>query len=298
MTNRLKRVTDLFTEGRVVELGKDPQGLPVLVWVHKLNSFEEDTVRADALAGRQIRMVELRDNPTDGELCAVRLQLESMTEAALINNLLDRHNAEDHSEAIDDVESLPKWQDRIDLVRRSAEILADSEENPKSAKAKAVKKAVEEYNQDIEAHVKAKRERRQDVLRGEPREKLIEENMDATLEMLTMRAFFIERQITEIWLALRDCQALLGESGEYDHSECTHKRLLDDRSEVRALPQEILTAVTTTINALSVPDREAGNSEGPSSSSDSSAPQKSAEDSKPSSPEETPGEPVAISSSP
>jgi hypothetical protein len=57
--DRLRRVTDLFVEGRTLYLGNDDENKPVLVWVNKLNSFEVEESRRDAVSARGLRLLEL-----------------------------------------------------------------------------------------------------------------------------------------------------------------------------------------------------------------------------------------------
>ncbi len=92
--------------------------------------------------------------------------------------------------------------------------------------------------------------------------------------------------MTEIWLALRDCDATETEES-WDHAKCgAHQsQFLDVRKEVITLPEAIIEQVVDVLERLTVPDGEAGNLDAPSVFSGSWGQQKSEAASNPSTPE-------------
>ena len=107
-----------------------------------------------------------------------------------------------------------------------------------------------------------------------------------------------ERRVTELYYAIRVCEASR-DGMAYDHTRCDHRqRALDSRDQVRSLPEQVLVKVIEALDQLNVPQREAGNSDAPVSSSASSEQPNVPEASTPSTQEETSNESPTTSVSP
>ena len=119
------------------------------------------------------------------------------------------------------------------------------------------------------------------------RDELTREFLERWRQRISLDEFMEERRVTELYYALRVCQATR-DGGTYDHTPCDHRqRALAAREQVRGLPEQVLTKAIEAIDGLNVTPREAGNSVAPVSSSAPSEQPNVPEDSTPSIPEAT-----------
>jgi hypothetical protein len=270
---RLTRVTDLFVEGSELDLGQDETGTPVVVWVKKLNSFEDSEARKDGMAARAARILALKaeDNPDHVNLLD---QIERQGDDWLRDQVVDSTYEEDYLRAVDDVDSDPEWYPRLDELRRMDVILSEGgvpEGDPRWAE---LTKANEEYVAAIGKALSERQGARREEVERLPREELVDRFTEAWRERKAADDWIEAKQITEVFFALRDCQATPFDEGKWDHKTCNHgRKLLESREQVRDLPQEMLQKVVAKIRMITFTEREAGNSDAPMTSSGSSEPQ-------------------------
>jgi hypothetical protein len=282
--DRLSRITDLFLEGREMDFGTDADGKPIVVWVGKLNSFEEEEARRDGSAARSLRMLALNDdNP---EVREAREELSELVREELIQVIAAQNFDEDYLLAVDDVESDEEWKEKLSAMRMSL-LLPDSEVPEDDPRHKQAYELNQEYLQAInDAATKRQAERQADC-----QMKDLDELQDLFVKNWKTRVglseFFAEQRVTQLFYSLRDCQAMNEGDGKYDHSRCKHTRLLSERSQVRSLPEEVLEKGIAMLQEITVDRRTAGNSDVPMSSSESSEQPKQAEESTPSIPKVT-----------
>jgi hypothetical protein len=299
VNGRLKRVTDLFVEGTELYLGDDESG-PIVIWINKLNSFEVEDVRRDALVRRGERLAELgqEDSP---ERRGVLAEMALWSDEKLIDEYLDTRSDERYLQALDDLAVDPKWRDLLDRLER-APALHDAEGVPEDdPRREALKKDNALYEKKILAAVKKLEDQARKDLEDSDRKDIEKSFLEQWRQHQTLNEFMQARRHAELFYVMRQCKAIQGELRDlgpdlegggwhWDHSPCDHtQRYLDDRREVRDLPDRVITRVIEAIDDLRITDREAGNSVAPRSSSESleqsSAPEVP---STPSSPEETP----------
>jgi hypothetical protein len=294
MFDRLRRVTDLFVEGTEMYLGDDDRGEPVVVWVNKLNSFEVEEARRDAVAARGLRLLELEkeDNP---ERQAMMLQVHRWDEGRLKKARVDQVSDELYMAAISDLEADEEWADNIATLRRLPTLLRD-ENAPKDDKRWA---QFDELNQEYLSVLQDRLSKLQDEKTREfdqlDRETLVDDFMESWRSRLSLDEFMQEKRRTELFFALRDCKAsrVKFDGGErWEHQGCDHTvRLMESRGQVSSLPEGIIERAMDVMDGVTVPQREAGNSDAPASSSASSEQPSEEGASVPSIREETP--PVA-----
>lgn len=289
--DRLRRVTDLFVEGTELFLGMDDEQKPVIVWVNKLNSFEVEEARRDGVAARGLRQVELQKAESP-ERAAIMARIDKWSDEELAQNRVAQIADEIWLQVINDLEADEEWAEKVAMVRRMPQLLADAnapEDDPR-------RKELEELNLAYLEEVRVRNERSQreklEEFKGEDREKLVEAFVEQWEARVSLEEFMAERRITELFMALRDCQAEEipdGQGGRrWNHARCDHtQRLLDTRSQVKTLPEGVLDKASEVLEGLTVPQRESGNSVAPESSSESSERPSGAEDSTPSSQGET-----------
>ena len=283
--DRLRRVTDLFVRGKEIYLGDDETGTPILVWVSKPNQFERSEARKDGLFGKQKRLMMLA---LDSEEClAVRDEGEQLSDEELVEALLSPKQSELILLARDDVEADENWHDRLELLERWNSL---TQEQGSEVSPEENERFIEISTQYIDAINEAMKVRARDFrqeLASEPRDDLIDKYVETYRQNQALAAFQTEAQLTELYFALRDCEATERLGDGWDHSKCKHPRLAPSRADVRNLGDVLLDRARSVLIEISVSEREAGNSDAPASSSASSERPKQQEESTPSTPSGT-----------
>lgn len=269
--SRVKRIMDLFTEGKECRLGEDEMGTAVLVWVNKPNSFEEDEAIKDGRAARSVKLTEL-DRDDNADVVNLRDVVKGLSDDELADQIAASNLEDDYLLAMDDVDSDEKWREKNDYLTRGGQLLIDQGIPDDDPRWEDLNKTTQEYTQAISEAIDKRQAQRKADLKQLSREENIESYEAAYKHRIAMDDFIGEKRITELFYALRDCQAIKQmENGRWDHSNCDHSvRLLDDRSEVRQLPEQLLQAASATLNELMVDMRAVGNSPAPQTSSGSS----------------------------
>lgn len=280
---RLHRVTELFVSGKEIVLSQDGPSGPILVWVNKLNAFQRSDAQRDGGAGQSRRIAALGDDSED--IALLRKRLADYTEERLVDSILGPRQSEFYLAGRDDVHADPAWTDRLVLIERGTELAEDgSHETEEETTALAAIQGA--YMSAVTEASAARREQAREEFAGKSREELETNYLDAYRRMLGFEAFQDEYSRTEVWYALRDCSAKAGPNG-WDHTKCTHQRLLPNRGAVIDLPDDLIEQVTTMLNDLNMPPATAGNSDAPQTSSGSSEQPSTAGDSTASTPTET-----------
>lgn len=293
MNERLKRITDLFVEGTELYLGDDEAG-PILIWINKLNSFETDDVRRDAMVRRGERLAELgqEDSP---ERAGVLAEMRLWDYPRLVEEFLATKSDERYLTAMDDLQADKTWRELTERLQR-APMLHEIEELPADDPRRT---ALEEDNRLYESRIreavqKLEEQARED-LAGADRDDVEKSFLEQWRQRQTLNEFMAARRYAEMYYSMRQCQGVKGElkatgGWSFSHKDCDHaKRYLDDRRQVRDLPEHVITLVIDAMDEVRINDREAGNSDAPSSSSGSLEQSSASEEaSNPSSQEETP----------
>ncbi len=281
---RLHRVTELFENGRVMVIADQAGQDPVLVWIAKLNTFQRGDAQRDASAVRARRVAGLTDD--SDEMRAIKVRLATMTRDQKVEFILSPKESQAYLSAHDDIRADPEWKDRIQLMERAESIAADGNP-PTSTEAEELARIQQEYADAVEAAAAQRMEDAKHEYEGVKGEELDSEYLDVARANLGSNAFFEEFQRCEIFYALRDCEAKRKKDGTYDHTSCTHQRLLPSKAAINDLPEDFIDRVKNIMADTAMTPVEAGNSDAPANSSESSGPQSNAEDSTPSTPTAT-----------
>lgn len=287
--SKIKRVMDLFVEGAICVLGEDMETqTPVLVWVNKPNSFEEEEARKDGLVARSIRLQALSD-PEDPTISALRDTCRGSERPALIDQLVQSKYEDDFIAGMDDVESDPEWKDQMEYLRRGATLLSDAKVPEGDKRWADLARKSEEYQKALQKAISKRQEDRRREMRQMTENDLEDAIVEAFKNRTAMDEYMGEKRITELFFALRDCNATQNPDGGWNHRGCDHTfRLLESREDVRSLPEQFLQKVSQTLSEVEVDARTAGNSDAPASSSASSEQPSEEAASTPSTPVETP----------
>lgn len=284
---RLRRITDLFVEGTELHLGEDDAG-PVLVWVNKLNPFQVQEAQKDAQARRFLAIGRLKES---GEYDGMVAEVGLLPDEQLCQEYVAMCVNEIYLDALNDIDLDKELREQREAIERAAEL---AEGQPADSPVHSVAESIEStWMAKLRELQERKTAERLAEAQAMGRADLEEQFLERWREWHTRSEFEREHRITQIYYAARRCDATraataVGEA--WDHSACDHsQRLLNDRSDVRELPDELLTKLIDALDSITVPARAAGNSDAPASSSDSSEPSRAPEEaSTPSSPAETP----------
>ena len=256
---RLRRVTDLFTVGTAVEVGRDEEG-PVYVWVNKLSAAERTECQRDGQFGAMRRRLALTDDHP--EIQVVRGQIGDYSHEELLSYIVAPKAQEMYTKAMEDVRADPAWQDDLVLIDREG-LVEQGTTVSQEEKTELAKLHARYFAAIDEAFNKRKREAMDDA--EAPADELEEAFVEAYRENVSRDAFADEYMRTMVFFVLRDCHAV--PSGDaVSHEKCTHSRLLADRGDVDALPEEVLFKVNAAYNELTMTESEAGNSDAPTTS--------------------------------
>lgn len=285
----LKRVTDLFVEGTEVPFDEhaDP---PVLMWVNKMNSFQREECQRDGLAARSRMVIATKES---GSVDYLRFEaaLSELDDEGLRTSVVDQDNNSRFLDAMDELKADPDWKERLEAATR---ITPDMDETERQV----VIKLNEEYADELQKRIDARRETRRFELMGLDTQSLREKYRTSWLESHGSVAFQREYTKTHLYYALRPCAGTKAVAGGWDHSQCDNhmQRALDDREEVAALPPTVFDRLIAAAREVEVPGREARFLGAPLSSSERSVqPNAEAAGFTPSTPEVTSPVPVPTS---
>lgn len=268
----LRRITDLFDEGKELVLREDP---PVLVWVNKLNSFEQDEVRTDGAVARARLILAMKEIGTP-EKALYEAELGDLKVDVLRDALLGTRQTEWFMEATQEMRVDEEWAEKVAMVERQDELDEMTKEE-----AELTVKLNQEYLDELNRRVAEFRAEEVRALESLDEGSLREKHREAWLDQQGMSAFSKAYQKTQVYFALRLCNASKkNEHGAWDHSPCDHtQRACDTRADVTRIPTELTEKVITSLRLQSMPSVDARFLAGAASSSVSSQRPSAEEDS-------------------
>lgn len=264
LTDILRRITQLFALGEVLELDENTR-----LWIQKPNSFEVEDARRDGVTARTARMLELsaEDNV---EARGQRFLMSRMSDDELVQARLAQKGDELYLGAMNDLDADPDWVEKLAVIRRQGSLLDDQGAPQDDPRRQQLHELNVEYLQAVQAALAKRTDAARSELVGVDRADLEAEYMEAWRQTASISTFIDERTVTDLWNAMRLCSATRRPDGSWDHSGCAHERLIESRSDVRLLPDELADRVTAILERLNTPEREAGKLDAPASSSGSS----------------------------
>jgi hypothetical protein len=304
-----KRMTDLWRPGAVMvyEPGTPsddsvepplPARPDLLLWIQKLNRFEQDEVRADAGVAQARAQMVLRDLESD-DYVAARNRSEQMDIEQLVEAIVAAAYSTHMAKAANSVQADTDWHDRLDVVQRTN--LAEASDEEKAL----VEKLAGEYYQEVAKRVAERDEEERARVSTLGLDVLRKEYIDGFVNQRGMDVYMREMNVGEIAFGVRTCEAILcadatDEHGSrcldgYHHAACTHERLYEQAKEVRELPDELYDRYRGAFNAVNVAAGQAKGSGSRQHSSAASAPPSALEGSTASTPVATSPEPGGIS---
>lgn len=249
---KLRRIQDLFAEGQVVVLEKDENAEPF--WITKPTAFERDEAVKDARAARARR--GQRFDRDEDEQVIVAAQLDGMSRDELLDTLVGSKANEHYVKALDQIRTDKDWTERIEVIDRTG---LEADRDAIEADRETVRTITTEYLAEISRLQQVYDDDHRAELNLLDDDALRTEYRKTWREMTAFQAFMETRRVTELYFALRLCEATRVD-GEWVHEACDHRqRLLESRDEVYDLPDALLIAGREALEAMSMTPREAGN---------------------------------------
>ena len=260
----LRRITDLFDEGKELVLREDP---PVLVWVNKLNSFETDEARQDGAVARARLILALKEIGTP-EKALYEASLAEMNPDVIRDALLNAKQGEWFLSTANELRVDEQWREKVAMIERQN----DQADEMSSSEKELLVKINGDYLEELYARIGVRRSEASKDLLGLDEGSLKERHREAWLDNQGMASFTRAYQKTQVYFALRLCSAAVkNEHGAFDHSACDHgQRACDTREEVTRIPQPLIDQVLSSLVTQSMPPSDSRFSAGAASSSASS----------------------------
>jgi hypothetical protein len=269
---KLKRITDLFTEGDTCFLGDDENAKPVCIWVNKPNSLEEEEARMDAQSTRTQLLLAMSD-PSHPEIQNANMILSEWTDEELFQAATNQKYEENITLAVHDIEADEEWNEKLEYIRRQPELLDDAKVPDDDPRRVQLAEYNTEYLNKVQELLAVRNDKTMKEVKEAGREKAEEDFMKTYKDKLSIDSYVMESKMTKLFYAMRECEAQRKGEGEWDHSKCNHSnRLVEHRGEIRELPEHVLNLVIQTFDNLAVGAKNLGNFPEPQSSSESSAP--------------------------
>lgn len=263
----LARLTQLFAEGAELVLDPPGGGDPVVIWVAKLNSFEEEQASQAGRIARARLINAIREIGTP-EYEWMQAQKGDTVSAAMVEVIVQAKESELFIKAINDLRSDPEWRERLEIMDHS------DETQLKGIELEAHERLKADYTEALlERHDERKAELREE-LAALSRVNLEEQYELAFLNEQGMAAFGLERGRQHLYLCMRSCEATPPPpGGHWDHSRCDHQRFyLANVDEAQKLPQSVREKVEDKYNEISLPPSVARFMDALASSSESPEP--------------------------
>lgn len=288
-TRALSTIMDLFVEGKEAVIQPPGQTKPMVVWVNKLSTFEQEDADRAGRAARARRMLEWDRDPDEQAIFEFESHEHELD--AIVKALADNQSTDYMLAASYEVRAEEAWQERLALIDDAGEI---SEEEASEEHMLLVKQVNEEFTEAIMAVYERRRQEAIAELKQEPREEIVKRYRAAWRDNRGREAFIIEQRRKQVLFAARVCDATLTDEGVWEHSKCKHHivRLMNGPADLEHLPEVVYEAIRTTLDVISMSPDRAGNSDAPMASSGLSEPQFAEEESIPSGLDETSPEPA------
>lgn len=261
---RYRRLTDLFTVGRVVPM---PDGSNL--WVQAINTFERDEAISDAQVARARIILALKQN--GAERIKVDGRLAELGNAVLADELARSKSERKASDYADEMRVDPEWKERMEIVLRS-----DWEEAAKPPEPEELA-LLTRLNQEVIAEFAHRQEEEFNFLTNRylamTDEELLDEWVEEWLDRRGSELATAEFRLTEMWYATRYCDAKVDpDSGEADHEPCEGHgdRVFESKADARSAPEELQQLIRSALDELNLSGRDPKGSDSPPNSSGSS----------------------------
>lgn len=284
MSQRFRRLTDLFVQGRAVKLPDDTH-----LWVQVINAYERDECINDAQVARARLVLALKENGS--ERIKVEARLTEKGRDVLISDLADVKTEAKYAEIVNEIEADPEWREKVNILRRhnpdeSATAITEDE-------VALVASLGEAWLTEINKRVADERDWQLQYYGHVDDEALLEDYLEAWLDRRGSEVANAEYSLTELWYATRYCDAAPDADGNLDHARCAGhpNRVFPTKADARAMPDSLKGILANALAEVGMNATDPKDSGNPGSSSGSSPTPNEPAGSTPSTSTETPDAP-------
>jgi len=289
----LARLTQLFAEGTELVLDPpqvpgSPKPEPIVIWIAKLNAFEEEQANQAGRVARA-RLINAIREIGSPEWEVVQAQKRDIVDIVMVQSIVASRESELFIKAMTEMRGDERWREQLEILDQSeeSELKGIELEAHKKMRAETTAALLDLHKQKMDdlAH---------DL--GEMSRPDLEEHFEASfLNEQGMAAFGSERARHHLFLCMRICQASppAGDNARWDHSKCDHQQMfLASVNEADQLPQSVREKVEDAYASVAVSPSVARFTDALASSSESPEPSVKEAVSTPSGPEGTSPEPA------
>ncbi len=291
MSQRFRRLTDLFVNGREVTL---PDGSHL--WIQAINAYERDECISDAQVARSRLIMALKQNGS--ERIKIEGRLAERGRDAMVVDVVQAQVDKKYSEIITQMESDPDWAEKLTIVRRTD---FTQQATPATQDERdVVDKILTEWSLALNDRLDDERTWQVQHYARVSDEELLEDYLAFWLERRGNEVASAEYALTEMWYATRYCDANHIDDTVLDHTQCKGHpdRVFTTKADARSAPEKLQTIIGGELAALAMGDKDPKGLAKPTSSSASSPTPSEAAESTPSTSTETPAPPPGTSPPP
>lgn len=278
MSNRYRRLTDLFVEGKAVPL---PDGVGHL-WVQVINSYEREECVSDAQVARARLILALKEN--GDERTKVEGRLAEIGFEAMAKDLASARAGQKLPQFADEMRDDPEWKERMEIMLKSdfSEAASPATDAETLLLAKINVDIMGEFEKRENDEIDFLMRRFNRMSEDEFINEWVEEWIDRKGTQLAGNEF----RLTELWYASRFCEATVSPDGILDHSKCNghRERIFESKADARSAPNGLQELIRTAIDDMALEGRDPKDLGNEESSSDSSPTPSAAATSAPSTP--------------
>jgi hypothetical protein len=250
----LARLTQLFAEGtelvlEVPHVPGQPKPEPVVLWIAKLNAFQEEQANSAGRVARA-RLVNAIRRVGTPEWELVQSQKGDALNSAMVMAIVQSKESELFIKAMNAMRADEDWRERLEIMDQT------EEEKLEGVEKEAHVLMRNEFNADLLDRHKVLLDDYKHDLEEMSREDLEEHFENAFLNEQGMAAFGIERARWHLYLCMRICQASppADDNARWDHSGCDHEQMfLANVEEADRLPQSVRDKVEQAYAVVAVP---------------------------------------------
>ena len=288
MSQRFRRLTDLFVAGVPVELPDHTN-----LWVQAINAYERDECINDAQVARARLVMALRENGE--ERLKIEGRLVERGRDAMADDVAQAKVDAKYTDVVSGIEDDPDWVERVSIMRRSD--FTQSAKPPETDERALLDTILTDWTAEIAKRLDDELAWQKQHYAGAGDDELLTDYLELWLDKRGSEIANAEYTLTEMWYAARYCEASAAPGEPLDHAVCDGhpNRVFDDKGEARSAPDQLQQLLLAAIRSLAMVARDPKGSASPTSSSDSSPTPSAPEGSTPSTSDETPSAPPGTS---
>lgn len=212
------RLSALFRRGEVIDLGPDPDGVPLLLWMNAMNAIEREEAVLDGMVAQALaRQIY---GPGSQKYEGLESELHESDRQRIIEAMLMSRSVDAWNLGHDDLHADEYWVgDRLLLVERgdaSLESGLDLDPEQREAMAELNTKYLADWKTKAAARVERMRREYEDESTAE----LITKYLAQWTDSHALRAQANEYRITQLFFSTRTCLGTPKTDGGFRHDDC------------------------------------------------------------------------------